>query len=358
MDRILLDPNNYRFQNLPSWHAVAGTRFAESTVQQRAAQLLRDTRSFELSLLKDSIRENGYVPLEQIVVRLYASDPSYFLVIEGNRRIAAMRWLLEDEAAGVCELPIDTQEFLSKPEVLIFDDVGDGNEQSIDILLAIRHVSGVKMWGAYQQARLIVRLMEAPDGGGYTKVGQQLGMSGREVARRFRASMALHQMEQDDEFSAYVTPEMHGLFQETFANPEVRDWLVWDESSRRYTNAANLELFYSLVSDTEEQAAQIKAVFDIRVKLKAAITTPPARESLIQNRNLENAYQLALTTSQHPAAQGAFENAIRQMSQVVDSLTLNDVQALPDGQVALLRELNAKLAEFLEAMARLRDDVV
>lgn len=362
MTRILLDPNNYRFRNLEGWHSVSPTRFHEDGVQQRATQLLRGTKSFELALLKDSIRTNGYVPLEYIVVRPYVQepppDPQTYVVVEGNRRIAAMHWLLEDESAGICELPHDTKDFLLNPVVLILTAAADSDDPSIDVLMAIRHVSGVKMWGAYQQARLIVRLMEAAGGASFSSVGQQLGMSTREVGRRYRASMALQQMEQNDEYKAYVTPEMHGLFQETFATTEVREWLGWDEAAREYTHANNLGRFYTLISDIEDQAAQIKSVFDIRVKLKAILKNESAKEALsAQSASLEGAYQQAMTSSPPTGPNDAFENAVRQVSQVVDSLTPAAIRNLPDDQVGLLREFSAKLTEFLDDVARLRDDL-
>lgn len=53
--QLLLDPNNYRFQDLNGYKQVSRTRYAEAGVQERAMQLLRDTPSFNLSALRESI---------------------------------------------------------------------------------------------------------------------------------------------------------------------------------------------------------------------------------------------------------------------------------------------------------------
>ena len=65
--RLLLDPNNYRFHDLPTYRAVPNrARYAEAGVQDRALGLLQTTDSFDLESLKDSIKTNTYVPLERV----------------------------------------------------------------------------------------------------------------------------------------------------------------------------------------------------------------------------------------------------------------------------------------------------
>ena len=91
IETLLLDPNNPRFLDLPGWKFVPKHRFAESGVQQKTETLLRDNSEFSLRVLRDSILENGWVPLEQIVIRPFESTPDLYVIVEGNRRIAAIR---------------------------------------------------------------------------------------------------------------------------------------------------------------------------------------------------------------------------------------------------------------------------
>src|SRR4051794_11934706 len=104
--RLLLDPNNYRFHDLQDYRRVINrSRYAEPGVQQRALDLLQNTDSFELDALKDSIATNGFVPLEQIVVEAFEGDAGLFLVIEGNRRVAAVKSLLAEQDSGSIDIP-------------------------------------------------------------------------------------------------------------------------------------------------------------------------------------------------------------------------------------------------------------
>jgi len=87
-------------------------RFHERTVQDRAFRKLREEGLLEL---KNSIIKNGLLRIERLVVRPYTKSKDHqghFLVVEGNRRLAAMRWIAQDNEAGV---PID-QELLGSLE--------------------------------------------------------------------------------------------------------------------------------------------------------------------------------------------------------------------------------------------------
>ena len=104
---LLFDPNNYRFQDLPKYRVVDKSRLHEDRVQEEAYKRLRDVDNFEVEILKESIKSNGLVPLERIVVTKYSDKPEKWLVIEGNRRLAAIKWLIEDHNSAVVSLSKD-----------------------------------------------------------------------------------------------------------------------------------------------------------------------------------------------------------------------------------------------------------
>ncbi len=85
---LLLDPNNYRFQDLDGFVAAAEDRFHEPSVQTRAYERLKK----DIVDLKKSIWRNGFIPVERIVVRPYSKNPKTYLVVEGNRRVASVKW--------------------------------------------------------------------------------------------------------------------------------------------------------------------------------------------------------------------------------------------------------------------------
>jgi len=58
---LLIDPNNYRFQDIDGFVYAAEERFHEETVQKKAYQRIREEES--LQELKNSIMRKGAAPL-------------------------------------------------------------------------------------------------------------------------------------------------------------------------------------------------------------------------------------------------------------------------------------------------------
>ena len=65
---LLLDPNNFRYQDEKGFVTADEKRFHEQTVQDRASRRLRREN---LAELKRSIITNGFLPVERLVVRPY-----------------------------------------------------------------------------------------------------------------------------------------------------------------------------------------------------------------------------------------------------------------------------------------------
>lgn len=257
-ERLLLDPNNYRFHDVAGYKPVATrSRYHEAGVQERALQILQSTDSFELGALKDSILTNGFVPIEQIVVEYYdgEGESSRYLVVEGNRRVAAVKTLLRDHAAGAVDIPPSTLETLhSLAVVQIIGSVEERRDYQ-QTLMAIRHVAGIREWGPYQQAKLIVEMYEKGKHS-FGSVAQRIGVSAREVARRYRASKALQQMEDDDEFGEHASPRLYVFFHEAVSQPKVREWLKFSDATYRAENAEARRVFYELLSPRKVEGIQ------------------------------------------------------------------------------------------------------
>ncbi|MDP1962781.1 MAG: hypothetical protein Q8K93_11345, partial [Reyranella sp.] len=76
-------------------------------------------------------------------------------------------------------------------------------------------------------------------------------ITSREVARRYRASKALRQMEEDEEFSEFAEPRLYSFFHEAVSQPKVRDWLGFDDQTYRAENEDARRLFFELLSPRE-----------------------------------------------------------------------------------------------------------
>lgn len=145
---LLLDPNNFRFSNPGHAALVAESRFGEEKVQSAA---LERVRADGVGELKMSITENGFVPVERIVVRALpadAEDVVRYVVVEGNRRTGALK-ILQQEHAGGLDLHARVTDVFDSVPVLLAEDA---SEDDILAIMGIRHVGGPKEWGGYQSA--------------------------------------------------------------------------------------------------------------------------------------------------------------------------------------------------------------
>ena len=326
-NQLLLDPNNYRFFDIAGYKTVGQkSRYPENGVQDRALTLLQTTESFELSALRNSILSNGFVPFEQIIVEKYEKsiDPPIYLVIEGNRRVAAVKTLLRDHNAGAIDIEpskLLTLQNLPVIEIKGTEEVRRGYQKT---LMAIRHVAGIREWGPYQQARLVVEMFDTEEHA-FGPVAQRIGISAKEVARRYRASKALQQMEDDDEFGEYAAPRLYSFFHEAVSQPKVREWLAFSDQTYRAEHQEAKRVFYELLSprnidgasfppklqNANRQVRQLKEIVDKKVPLKV-LSDPErsfddavraAEEEIVEDETgiLEHSLAIALHSLRQPS---------------------------------------------------------
>lgn len=216
--QLLLDPNSDRFSALAGYRHVPNRwRYADAGVQDRALALLEVLDSFGFESLKESIKTNTYMCSERVVVELFDGDgdTARYLVVEGNRRVAAVKALLAEQAAGSADIPVATLASIAAiPSIEITGSVEERRAYK-QKLMAIRHIAGIKEWGPYQQAKLVVELYEQTQN--FSLVAQKLGITSREVGRHYRASKALQQMEEDEEMGEHAGPKLYTLFHEAMA---------------------------------------------------------------------------------------------------------------------------------------------
>ena len=158
------------------------------TTDGEMIQLLWDTMNVHELVL--SIAASGFFPHEALIV---AKEAGKNVVIEGNRRLAAVRVLLEPSIIGARHVTIpkltrDARESLNELPVLI------GTRQDYWRHLAFKHVNGPVRWGSYARSRYIAdvhRKYDVP----LDDIARQIGDTHRTVHRLYRALMVLEQAE-------------------------------------------------------------------------------------------------------------------------------------------------------------------
>ncbi len=127
------------------------------------------------SELVDSLVENGFIDYEPLVVK---RRQDRFLVIEGNRRLAAIK-----EIRAHPEKYSGRKSDLEKIPVLVFPDNPDEQQESeMRAYLGVRHLLGFRAWPSLSKARYLEHRSKAL--GGLDKVIHETQLEKRE-ARRF-----------------------------------------------------------------------------------------------------------------------------------------------------------------------------
>jgi hypothetical protein len=94
VNKLLLDPNNYRFIDKNDYKKVSQKYIADSQVQKRTMNFLLGKNRENIRDLIASFKENGFLPVDQIQVK-ELPDGNY-LVLEGNRRVATLKYLYQE----------------------------------------------------------------------------------------------------------------------------------------------------------------------------------------------------------------------------------------------------------------------
>lgn len=260
LDQLLLDPNNPRFSELgKELNDIPENRFAEEKIQAATKEKMKSP-IFDVTELKDTIKTVGFLPMDRIVVRKWRGKVEdgvdRYVVIEGNRRVTALKWLIDLHENGK-ETFTEGQlvNFKELSALLLDDQVAP--ETATLILPGLRHVSGVKEWGAYQKAKAVHALRKA--GLSPQESAQSLGLSTRAANTSYRCFLALEQMRADEEYGEYALPKMYSYFEEAFKRPDVKTWLDWSDENEKFINAENLREFYSwMIPSTEDEESSPK----------------------------------------------------------------------------------------------------
>lgn len=334
LDCLLLDPNNYRLQEHEGFVSYPAQRFHIERVQEMTRNRLKQEN---LDPLKNSIVSNGFLEIERIVVVPYEHEEGKYLVIEGNRRVAAIQQIREEYSAGI-EFSPRVIEVLDSVPCLVVES--EGQEAFFrEAIMGIRHVGGIREWGGYQRAKLIADLRDNHDLEA-TSISDKIGLSVIEVNRRYRAYKALQQMQNDEEYGDYANPQLYPLFHEAVSLPTVREWLGWDADNNSFGDLEQREIFYQLISprileEGEQRPPKIKSYSDVRV-LREIIPNAQARADLIQ---MERELVDAKTIANQDRISRRWKNEVNEAKIALSSIPALDVEQFEDDDVELIKSL-------------------
>ena len=352
LDDLLLDPNNPRFSELgEGYDEVQESRFGDEKVQQIAFDKMR-SKTFNVAELRDTIKTIGFLPMDRIVVREWIGKDGEkkYVVIEGNRRVTALKWLLQLDEAGKETFDEATRQNFTDLECLLLDQAIAPEAASL-ILPGLRHVSGIKEWGPYQKAKAVFALRQT--GLSPQEAAQSLGLSTRAANNSYRCFLALENLKEDEEFGEFAQPNMYSYFEEVFKKPTVKAWLGWSDEEEEFTNNDNLREFYTWMVgplDDDEDSGPHKLPEAKSVRDLAQIIEDENALAVLRSHDGTLSRALARYEQDHPED---WYPKITAATSALKSLTPDMLRNMDEPTLECLLTLKAQIEQSLEDREKL-----
>jgi len=124
--------------------------------------------------LVGSLVENGFLPYEPLVVR---QEGDKFIVIEGNRRLAAVRAIL----GAPTKYPQEVRDRLNEIPVLAFPEGADRDSEEVQRYLGVKHLFGFRDWTPLSKAIFLDKRLKSEKD--LPQVLRELNIKRQEAAR-------------------------------------------------------------------------------------------------------------------------------------------------------------------------------
>ncbi|MEL6675220.1 MAG: ParB N-terminal domain-containing protein [Bacteroidota bacterium] len=244
LDQIKLDPNNPR---LPRSLQNAGEK-------EIITWMLKDASLLDLIA---SIIENGFFPGEPIIVEDKKSERDHYIVIEGNRRVAASKIISDPDLGSFQKSTVAYLLSSAKLEENRPDEIPSficKDRREVSEYLGFRHVTGVKPWSVLAKARFLYPMyigMDHEDHETYRTLAKRIGSKASYVKRLMYGYEAFRIIEDNSYYGInHIKSKVkNDKFEISFLtdalfNPEIGSWLEFDKEEAnpvKHINRAKLE---------------------------------------------------------------------------------------------------------------------
>lgn len=286
---LTFDPENPRFP----------PEVAAGPVDQLMEKFIRDERLAELI---GSIGDQGYFEGEPLLV--VESGDGRFVVIEGNRRLAALKLLsgqvpVPDGRPSIDEACRNAPNKPTSVPCLIFPARDD-----ILRYLGFRHITGIKAWGSLQKARYLKQIRDkffsrVPPAQLLKNLAREIG-SRSDYVGQMLASLNIYEMAERENFYKVdgLSPDSieFSVLATALSYTNLIEYIGLDHRTDMVgANVVEQHLKNLLSWMFVAKADQKPILGDSRNlrKLAEIVKSPQAHDSLLNNGNLEAAYQLS-----------------------------------------------------------------
>lgn len=141
VDDLILDPNNPRFSRHKDDLTDIKDFESKNTQEYTFNRMMEE---FSIDELESSIKEKGFTPVDNVFVKKIGDK---YLVVEGNRRITAVKSLLKKHKEGKNLNDKLDEDVLGTLTDINCYDLSDNTDDDIDFILGLRHHGSIKPWG-------------------------------------------------------------------------------------------------------------------------------------------------------------------------------------------------------------------
>jgi hypothetical protein len=344
-EQLKLDPKNPRLRE--DQHDL---------LQEELLEVMTD---WGLEEIAASFVENGFWAHEALLVvceKLAPTDkqPS-LIVVEGNRRLAAVRLLLKARTGQplnskwrklASDLTAAAAEELKQLPTIKADERSD-----VDSFLGFRHVTGIKQWEPHEKAAFIAKLVDR--GLSYEEVMRRIGSKTPTVRQNYVAFKLFRQLEElediavervRDKFSVLFlslrssgTQEYLGIdinadpkkaskpLQAKFQPNAVRfvRWLFGDDKHEPlFTDSRNTDRF-GLILASEEARGYLERTEDPRFEVAARLSGGDRAEVIRNVERAADAIEEVLRVVQHYSKDPDLIEAMKRLFKDFEALELH-----------------------------------
>ena len=243
------------------------------------------------------------------LITSYYAGGGEFIVVEGNRRLTALKLLLDNDLRARLKLR-DT--FPTVTSLDIYDDltvlpcVVYPNRTEVIPYLGVKHIRGPLRWEAFSQATYAASIIDEsikqncdPDEA-LEQLERQTGNTGSRLKRLYIAYKIFKQLEQDIEMDVDAVIERFSFVAAIYANIPLRTFIGLKAPSATFLKdqlisqdyLANAELLFEWVFGNKEKKLQpvVMESRDLTGRLSVVVGSPDAVAYLRQHRDLSGAY--------------------------------------------------------------------
>ncbi len=342
-EQLLLDPNNPRYQgDFPDFVIIPYSQLGLESHQEKAYDRLMNKR-FAVKDLAESISQIGYLTIDNIVVIEY--DINRYIVIEGNRRLAAIFMILRNHV----NCSQDVLKTIEKiPAVLLKEPY---EEASIDqwILQGTRHIGGVKQWGPYQKAKAIITLQDEK-GYSLSETADILGLTKRDINKAVRALRALEACQKHPIFGRRVKPDHFSFFDEMNNKPFLRNYFQWDMYKMEFLSEERRDFFFTLFLG--DPAKNIHPKITSAIQLRQLQRILKNENAIVSFEDLHESLDNALYISSMSDDSKDFKTILSNLAYYLNALENLGDTSLDSEQINKLIQIITNINQILSSKVR------